>query len=1120
MYLNITRRLRHIGTTLAVFAATISVLQAQVDLSASAIVSPTGTVPILTPIPVRFVVENLGNAAAPAYACNVQILDIGTAQIVYTGTAQGAAGLAPGAQTTLTASGAWTPNAAGAYRVQVFVQVPNDIAPTNNQRADSCRAMLTLTQAIALLDTAVLNAHPRRDSLVAWITRPPSLPLDSIIPPGSAIRPADSAFTLLYEYPIYLFFVDYHPDMLYSHPCEFVTVSTINGAVERHPAELWPVVNDQEPTFGPSCGANPNRVRGRPANCIEKQNPYVAVPTANAADWAIAVAGKLNLDIEKTTVDHDICRFKERMNGTPFGPGITGTNIAVHMGTNKCGLTKKEFCDALNALKGKGCSKVFVKYVGHGTTQGLVFWDSAHKGSEIVSYHEIACKLKEAGITNACIEITACHSGGIIKELEKKGIKGVVITSSSVSNTTPVGEGDGTYWEKALEACSKDSLANVNKDSKIDNCELFAWVKAKGGTAANGPNPQISKLSDSIRYGNARIERVGGVQSVSTNGGSIKIYAERFCVATRYRNAQGKWRDTVAYRGAVYMENEGNDRKTSTRKYRVIARCKSGNKVLVEEIVPDVNGKTKICIADLPNDCSGIAVEEIRKKGRTKGGDDRSILSAGDEVHVESFTGASVHDDSTLYALYRHVIPAPTSDHQFTAHVAGPAGWFLFTEPESFTVQGGTSGDLFTGAVPPTGTIFGGEITTTLADVTAGDTLLLHYHMLLADTISSPAPAVLERRYNQIMTSDPLTIDADTIRLNGVRIEAGDSLRMTAGPGDVWTIEETTINAEGGVYADYHISGGRHDYHNVILRGLHDGIGIDGGSGSLNGVVVGDSHGNGLTVTGTTIAGMQMQFVDVIGAERFGLDVADVGSDALNIHGLRVLLADSLDVHVHKPGTMTCTDCEYDDARVAILANASLNRYATLSVSVRDTADTPIAGATVTAVDSAGRTLFTEQTDANGVIGAQQVPVSYRRPGVYTSYQPIAVTVRKGSETRTIEYRSATYHQVLFELNGSGGAAVPGVAAGAGGMTISRIVPQPAHRMGVLLVEGAGLAADGLIAEIVDMLGRSVARVTPRAIDDAHLTIALEPADLSAGVYVLRLADSGGRGITRRFVVR
>lgn len=1116
--MNISTSYKPVGIALLFIIALLTTFTAPaiaqpVDLGAGPVLAPTGTIPVNVPVQIRLVVNNVGDNPVPTHQCLVSVVNLGNGQTVFNGTVQGTPNFPVGGSETLTVVQQWTPNAQGNYQVRFQIAVQNDPVPTNNNGTGNVTVgpgLLTLAQATQILDAQVIAGHPRRDSLVAWHTRPPADPLDSLIRPGVSIQPVDSAFTLQYDEPVYLFFVDYHPELLYSHACEFVTVSAIDGGLVRRTAEIWPVVDGDDAVFGPSCGPNPNRVRGGAATCVEKQNPYVPVNTANTNAWAVVVVGKLNNDLEKTTVDHDICRYKERINGNPAGPKVSAPNIAVSAGADKCGLTKQQFCDAIDALKGKGCTKVFFKYIGHGTESGLVLWDERHKSSVILSYKDIACKLKEAGITNVCIEITACHSGGIIPQLEKKGIKGVVITSSSVSRPTPVGDGSGTWWEKALEECSRDPQANVNRDSTTDLCELFAWVKARGGANANNPNPQISKLTDSLKFVGGTMERVGTGKSVSTNTGSISVYAERFCVKTRYRNARGQWRDTTAYRGAVYMENTSNQDRASGKKYKVIAKCKSGDKTLVEEIVPSVPANGKICIADLPNDCTGIELKEIKKKGRAKRDDQPSPQAAG-EVTTESFTGTSVHDDSTQFALYRHVIAAAGTERQYTASVVGPPNWFVATEPRSFTQPANTDVDVFTEAVPPAGSVFGGEITTTVSS--GSDTMLLRYRMLLLDTLRGPVlPDSLVYRYNWILTEAPLVIPAATkLIMEESTLEIPVSLLMLSRSA---SLTRSTIAVDSGVYAELELGAGSHNYRDVIVAGLPQGILIKGGTGSLDGLVAGDSHSDGFSFEGNGFRRYAMRFLDVIGAYRFGATIFDGGADTANLYGFRVLLADSLDFVVGNGSRVGCTDCEYSETRTAVDATSWLGRYATISVSVRDTAGDPVGGVAITMVDSLGRNLYSGVTGADGLVPNQRVMMSERTGNSYTTYWPITVTARKGTEEKTVQHRGLTYTQLHFELNAAGASADR--TAGSEAFAITGILPQPATG-GLLRVHtNAGGSAIGV--QVIDMLGRTV-QSERTAANDGWLRLDISQARLVPGVYVLRLEHRAGHIATRTFVV-
>ena len=400
--------------------------QQTTDVAVVEVTLPPAEVPVGTPVTISYTIANNGPADALDFVCIAQITSPSAPNDPLFQEQFLVEVLPVGQTMTIQTEGNWEAGPAGDYNVQIGAAYEFDNAPTNNFLIQDLvvtdgNNLLTLAEAVAILKEEVISSHPRADSLSAVYLSPPANASDSLIPPGVMIEDADSTLFLQYEHPVYFFFLDLYPGELFAHPVEYVAVNAIDGTIDRNTnVEIWPEIDGVTPDFGSDCFGDPNdrRVHGNGVACSEKADRYTPVATGNDGAWAVAVTGKLNKKVEKTTVDHDICKWKERINAR--GPEVTGANISSSTGKDGCGMTEKELCDAIEALKGKECDKVYFKYIGHGVRSGIFVWDNEHKRSKKITWRNLAKKLKAAGVGEVCIEITACHSGAIIDALKKE----------------------------------------------------------------------------------------------------------------------------------------------------------------------------------------------------------------------------------------------------------------------------------------------------------------------------------------------------------------------------------------------------------------------------------------------------------------------------------------------------------------------------------------------------------------------------------------------------------------------------------------------------------------------------------------------------------------------------
>lgn len=1122
--------------TLVISGPTRLHAQQTTDVVAGDILVPNNVIPTSQAIAPRFVIANMGGNAAQNLFCDVRIIDpTSPSEPVFQEPIEIPS--LPGNQTlTLQTEGSWTPSATGNYVITVDIVFELDANPTNNHAEKEFRVgvppLLSRGDAIAILQDDVLAGHPRADSLVALHLSSPASPLDSLIRPGTVITQAtDSVFFLLYDNPVYFFYLDLHPELLYDHPVEYVVVSAVDGSIDRHTGlTMWPEINGQTPDFGPYCFGenNPRRVAGGAVNCAAKV-PYEAVTTPDTSSWAIVVVGKLNLDVEEQTVEHDICTWKERLNGNAMGPGVTELNFRIHAGDSGRGLTAQQLCDAIDALKGKGCDKVHFKYIGHGTQSGVVVWDSAHKKSETLSWEKLATKLADAGFAEVCIEVTACHSGASIPWFKKLKIKGTVVTSSSSGNTTPVGDGSGTYWEKALEACSKDEAADLNRNGKIDICELYAWVIARGGRAPNDPRPQIEKLNDSVRFVGAANDRVGSERTISTNAGSIKVYAERLCMRLKIKIGN-RTKDSIVYRGGVYIENTGNNDKAAERDYKITATCGKEKIVIVERIRPNLKAGEKQCIADLPNGCTNIKVERLPARG-TKRDDDPVPLAAPDGEYA-AIDEVAAHNPGD-FLFYRYVYGWEEPDDLHTVTASAPFDWFVAAGPSSFNTPSDSTEDIMTSSQIPFTATEGGVVTTRIVNTATDDTLDVRYNVHLIDTIGRiDFDTTYVGRWIWFDAVGDALLKGFDLDLDHVRIAVADSLTIET-VGD-WVWRDLVVDADSGTSLLASIGLGSRfvDFRDIVIRGLDSALDAHGGSVDFHGVTIGASDGDGFLFrprvaipdTTTALDLRNVSFLNVLGAARHGfvfdeLSLNSATIDTTTVRWLRAEFVDSNDMVVTDDSHVRCVDCMYRDDAVHVDATSSLQRLATLSILAVDTSGTGMRNVAVTVRDDDQQVILQGTTDSLGFIPNMEILLSRRDGAGLQTFGPFVVTATNGIETRHDTIAPVTYTQIAFEFVAQATSVNDRTVAGdrAG---IRRIIPQPASREGELVIETEGIGTRSIDVSIVTPLGEIVRRIDDATVMNDRLIVNLGASEMAVGTYLLRLHLGDDRDVVARFVIR
>ncbi len=1048
--------------------------QQQIDVAVTSVIEPPSEVVEGSEVLITFKVQNIGNQPAVGMQAGGQIAAATAPNTPLFQDLIPMAPLAPGEEVTVAMSMTWTATPPGDYIVSAAVAFENDMDQNNNlmqldfvvvpQQED----LLTLQEAIDVLNTEVLDGHERADSLLAFHLSPPQNPSDSLVPPGVRIESADGLYLMEFDRPVYFFFVDLYPDEFFSHPVEYIAIDAISGTVDRNLLpQLWPLIDGEVPEFGPTCGgvSNPRLVRGNARPCAPKENPYELKNTTNKKGWALALVGQLLKDKEKTTVDGDICKWKERINGTELGPQVSGENIATHAGANKSGLTKQELCDAIDALKGKGCDKVYVKYFGHGTKEGILLWGPGGKGTVTLSWADFAKKLKEAGIGEASIEINSCHSGAAIEAMRKAGIKGTIVTATD-ANTKLRGKGDGssTAWEEALLGCSKDRLADLNKSGKIDQCELYAWVKSQGGAAANRARPQLAKLASTIRIIRIGKQRVHGKpDNINTDDGSVRVETRYVCYL---RDSAGK--RSVRYRGAVYLVNDNNNvDKTIEKSFNITMICK-GRKVTLTVVVPMiVKAGQRICIVDLPDTwtpkgCKPAEAERVKKKGtEEKGGVISTASAAPDDAFGSVVQAATVATGS--FNFYRYDLVSDASETDIWSFQAiGPDGWNVTAEPVTFSMPENDSLDLYVGANVPDDATAGGAIVGLAINTTTNDTIELVYELHLVDTLDGDDLANGSGSFRWYDVTGASQISGTSNFDNSV-FNVVDSLRF--GASTTHDLERVTMAADEGADLAVVLADATLDFTDIALYGARDGLVVTGGDIEMSDIAVVDSRGSGLSLS-DGVAVDQLQSVNIIDAVGDGLLLGSI-DEVVTIENLRIENAGGMDVVLNDGTDLDCIDCMYDDDATTVGAGSLLQRFARLNVVVSDTAEVAIPGISVRVLDASGTEVFAGLTDEDGFIPTVPMLVSTNDGGNLTKHGPYEVIVRTDQVMIRDTIDATGWTGRVYTLPGN----VTSVESAVAGTSRMRISPMPAAVGGNVRIATGRLAAGSATARLHDING-------------------------------------------------
>lgn len=1003
-----------------------------------------------------------------------------------------ATNLVPNATTTVWTDDQFNLTVGGNYTASAQVVFQDEIDPSDNTTEQSFTPLprfISIAEAVQKLDADVLNALPEKNTLRAYHVRPLDAPTDSVHDAGTTVM-LRSGTIVEAPYPSYLFFVDLYPNMFWAHPAMVVRIPAEEGSSAPtrkdstdHPFKL----NGVEPSFGPGCGPNPDRVRGTPTGCTPPP-AYATVRTPNDQDWAFIFTGRVIQDVDDNTMRHDLKKVVDRLNSGATGPRITDTNIRVRRGDGDAGLTKAQLIAELESLKGRACRKLYIKYIGHGTKEGLVLKRAGANDTEIMTWDEFAQLVKGLSSGEVCIDITACFSGNVTEAMQKAGVRGTVVSSSDKNTETPQGEGSGTYWEAALAECAADTNADLNRDGMVHLKEAALWVLARkpANDPARRPGPTVTCLNDSIKSIESGIQTITQREwEMSTPGGSLVTRLERFCVRTSFKR-ETRRKDTTVWRSNIYIENLSGSPRNANRTFEIVAICGRGRnrtERVVTTIMPQVAAKGKICVGVLPEGCDGMIVREVPRPRRMP------MIVAADSAQVIDQRSAMIVTDPGDYFRVEHTF-VDDDDTPYTASTIGPAGWDVGQDPAQFWSRADSTTMVDVWGWIPKDSTNGGDLVTTVTNATTFSTTVLSTRVLAPSFAGGPA--AIGAGHHRYVVVPPGMQTISTLAHSFVELlpdaglagaTSGVDLRDVIIESRSLTAPSFTIDASGGP-APF--------FEGVVMAGLHD---IK--------IIHRDLATRHLATDAPITLGVgsgvhDIAFLSTYGAKGHGLRLQFAqGANAVDLQGVVVVEPDSLDIIVQGQGQARCIDCEIDIANTGVAFGSSLTQLQSISAVVSDKDGNGVAGKTLDVVSRTGDVLSSAVTNADGVATFDPVAIA-SMTDVLIDHRPLRVRLNgAGNVSQVRDVAHSGWAQVFFEDSTS-------TSVDDSPMAGAMVVPMPLDQGGRAEVrDGRGIQK----VEIRTLQGLLVAAADGWSTE----RVALPMAGLAPGWYLVTVVREAGQ---------
>jgi hypothetical protein len=528
---------------------------------------------------------------------------------------------------------------------------------------------------------------------------------------------------------------------------------------------------------------------------------------------------------------------------------------------------------------------------------------------------------------------------------------------------------------------------------------------------------------------------------------------------------------------------------------------------------PSLAGGERICVADLPNNCTNVSIRRLRNGIERKDYPIEVAASAPDNGY-EGIT-QSVTADPGQFLFVRHPIVSEVNDQMYSVSITGPADWNVTAAPNDFFIPDTDTADLFIGINVPADANAGGPVIATVVNRATSDTLELIYDVYIIDTLRSDSLADWQgvyrwydvlghSRINGIGLDVRNTIFAVVDTLSILRPEVFDmrNSAISAGENGVIIFEEgnsSLISAE--------MRGG-------ALYGTMDGFFLASGAIDIVNLVVAESRGRGLTITGSpglridTLRGVSL--LGTLGAA-LTLDSID---DPVRIEDLTVDEAGGEDIILSGDVDFSCVDCSYDDAETSVESGSILRRFARLNVVVTDPDENPKQDISVRITSSDGSEFFSGLTDPDGFIPTQELLLNTNEGGTFTELGPYYVTVRSDQVILQDTIDAIGWTGRVYVLPADATSVKDDVVVA--GESISPHPARAGEELAILIPHLAGQRVD---VRLHDATGRLTIRLDEFVNGSGRMEILL-PETVQAGVYLIVVDGGEGRRDIQRIIVR
>ncbi len=1000
-----------------------------------------------------------------------------------------------------------------AFLLAAGASIPGRAAPSPGTSDGAPReGLLTRQQAIDLVLEQVILPDPEADQLAAFLYN--RVAPDSLVPAGTEIASWDSGLVVPVPEDSYLFWLDREPDALWLHPTRFVLVTAASGLVLSFDAESWPVVGGEEVRRFPVEGnASPELFYGGYA---EGPGGYLFTPVDRPPNgsWGVILAG-YNFEGagDAQGIRSDVNRLKKILSGTAHGPEVgAGSITVVGEGTpDATGVTLEAFCDSLAAIP-PGCNKLYFAYIGHGYDGGIYF-RSAHGNDDRVSYKTLAEKLIGTGAKEICLLITACHSGsatGPLGRARAEGpdgkdtkLKGVVVTSSKTTDTTPI-DPDGTPFLKGVVTCMEDSLADLNRDGKVDLAEATAWAKDQDPKVAE-PDPQGEVLGDGreIRFPPPETD---SKTSRTDRGGKLTFELTTVCYEIVEGSAGGK--DSLVCRSRVYVVNEESRAHVGKRSVDIVCLDGKNHEIGRSSHTFNLDPGQRLCLLDLPGPCDHLKIEPTPE-------------APGGVRGVAAFlSGAAAGSRTGVYRrgefIYQETVVGGLPGETFGAAVDPVAGWGLGVGPDPFTLSAviDTQVVTVTGAMPDTATA-GALLSARIIGGAGPDTVDFHVQALVLDSLGVALAGGQTYLRRNVLADAGLQVSAGVLGLAHSVV-----VPRAAGPGLVGPVGTldcafTALRPDSGVAWSLAVQGSL-AWDTSTLVDPAGGLTLDAPAAAwIRGGGVLGSAGAGLTLAGDA-GGVDLDGFHIEGSGGDGL-VLDAASNCL-LRAVDVSASGGDDVALVNGAAAELRDCAFDTAKVAVDPGSELLRTFTTSFLVRTDAGEAVPGATVTVTDLQGTPVASGNTDTLGY--RDPVVLAARRwdgPAT-TAFTPHAVRIQVGEVDSTFSYTADARRMVEIVLpagsvTGTGGGPVPGP------LFLAQNAPNPVR--GSTRIRFRLPEAGPVRLAIYDAAGREVAVPLSGQLEAGEHEAPWRPDPaVASGIYFYRLETPRGTRSRKLLLVR